>query len=211
MRSQKRQSSQARYLAVVLIVVFSANDTASPGAPPWSSPSTTAVRIPGPTAPGRAKKSGTATAAAAAPPPRSCASPGRSPWSAEHDAVAAEVGDNVEPAAERLDVAGQGADLGRAGFGALDGGHPLLAHAHPAGDLRLGQAEPGALLGQRPGAVRGDEGGRAAHYLVRLAGEELLEERPGAGEGVRHRLGGLPGPDPLQDLGRQPDRFRVVI
>jgi hypothetical protein len=28
------------------------------------------------------------------------------PWSAEHDAVAAEVGDDVEPAAERLNIAG---------------------------------------------------------------------------------------------------------
>ena len=59
--------------------------------------------------------------------------------SVEQDAVSAEVRDDLQPTAERLDVAGQGADLGRAGLGALDGRHSLLPHAHPLSNLRLSQ------------------------------------------------------------------------
>ena len=67
-----------------------------------------------------------------------------------------------------------------AGLGALDGRHPLLPHAHPPGDLRLGQPEPDPLLRQRPGAVRCGEGGCAGAELVRAAGEELHRGRGGS-------------------------------
>src|SRR5579859_8246368 len=100
--------------------------------------------------------------------------------SAEEDAVAAEVGGDGQLAAERLDVADQGADVGGAGVGALDGGHLVRRDAHVLGDLGLGQAEPGALLGQRPGAVAGGQGGRAVGDLGGLPGEEL----PGQGARV---------------------------
>ena len=53
--------------------------------------------------------------------------------SAEDNAVAGEVGDDLEAAAEGRYVAGQGADVGGAGFGALDGGHVLGRDAHPLG------------------------------------------------------------------------------
>jgi hypothetical protein len=101
----------------------------------------------------------------------------------EQDAFPAEVRDDVQPTAQRLDVAGQGTDLDRAGPGALDGQYPFLPHAHPAGDLRLGQPEPDALLRQRPRAVRGDQGGRA-----------LAPHRPAY-------LGAQPAPADRHDLG----------
>ncbi len=80
------------------------------------------------------------------------------------------------PAAQRLHVAGQGADFGRAGVGALDGRHSFLPHAHPLGHLRLGQSQPGALLGQRPGPVPGGQRGRAEVNLLSVPGEKLVHK-----------------------------------
>ena len=55
--------------------------------------------------------------------------------STEHDEFPAEVRQDLQPPAKRLNIAGQGTDLGRAGLGALDGRHPFLPHPHPAGEL----------------------------------------------------------------------------
>lgn len=46
---------------------------------------------------------------------------GHAMTSAQYGALPGEVGNDLQPAAQRLDVAGQGADLGCAGLGALDG------------------------------------------------------------------------------------------
>src|SRR5207248_5537698 len=62
----------------------------------------------------------------------------------EGEPLVAEIGDDLQAAAEGFDVGGQGAQFGGAWLGMLDGGHTALGDAHPSGDLGLGDAEAAA-------------------------------------------------------------------
>src|SRR6266566_1561257 len=96
----------------------------------------------------------------------------------EREPLVAEVGDDLQAAAEGFDVGGQGPQFGRAGLGVLDRGDAALGDTHARGHLRLGDAQPPAHLRQAPGALLGaqllhpgcDRG------LVRRIGVELTEE-----------------------------------
>jgi hypothetical protein len=74
----------------------------------------------------------------------SCGGPGIADRQA--DGTVAEVGHEVQPSAEGLDVAGD--DLEGGDLPVLDLGHPGDAHAHGGGDLLLAQARQLAGLGE---------------------------------------------------------------
>src|SRR6266568_8617234 len=96
----------------------------------------------------------------------------------EREPLVAEVGDDLQAAAEGFDVGGQGPQFGGAWLGVLDGGHAALGDAHPGSDLGLGDAEAAAHLGEPEGALFGAQmlhlGGDGD--LVGRIGIELGEE-----------------------------------
>src|SRR5450631_2166708 len=96
----------------------------------------------------------------------------------EGEPLVAEVGDDLQAAAEGFDVGGQGAQFGGAWLSVLDGGHAALGDAHPGSDLCLGDAEAAAHLGEPEGALLGAKLVHPRRYrgLVIRAGEELAEE-----------------------------------
>jgi len=89
---------------------------------------------------------------------------------AQDVAVVAEDGGDLDGAADGLDVAGDSVD-GRY-LAALDLGDAALGHAHPLGDLRLGQPEGLAALGEPVAAVVGP-------VAVPCLGDGLLAAGPG--------------------------------
>ena len=98
----------------------------------------------------------------------------------EGEPLVAEVGDDLQAAAEGFDVGGQGAQFGGAWLGVLDGGHAALGDAHPVSDLGLGDAEAAAHLGEPEGALLGaqllhpgGDGGLVGRIGIEL-GEELI-------------------------------------
>src|SRR5258708_36262397 len=93
------------------------------------------------------------------------------------DALVAEVGGDLQRAAECCHVGGAGPDLGRTGLGALDGGHSLRAGVRALRHLPLGQPPPVPGLRQGIGPLAGHERGGPALDLRRLAGEELVPKR----------------------------------
>jgi len=96
----------------------------------------------------------------------------------EGESLVAEVGDDLQPAAEGFDVGGQGPQFGRAGLGVLDGGDAALGNAYALGYLGLGDAEAAAHLGEPSGALLGAELFHACGDggLVFGVGEELAEK-----------------------------------
>src|SRR5215472_2749943 len=96
----------------------------------------------------------------------------------EGEPLVAEVGDDLQAAAEGFDVGGQGAQFGGARLGVLNGGHAALSDAHPDSDLGLGHAEAAAHLGEPEGTLLGAQlfhsGGDGG--LVGRIGMELVEE-----------------------------------
>jgi hypothetical protein len=96
----------------------------------------------------------------------------------EGEALVAEVGDDLQAAAEGFDVGGEGAQFGGAGPGVLDGGDAALGDAHPGGDVGLGNAQATAHLGEPVGTLLGAQllhPGRD-RCLVGGVGVELGEE-----------------------------------
>jgi hypothetical protein len=83
------------------------------------------------------------------------------------DGPAAEIGHEVEPAAEGLDVAGD--DLEGGHLAVLDLGHPGDAYAHGGSDLLLAQAQLLAGLGELVPARLGEQ--LACARLDFLAGD----------------------------------------
>ena len=63
--------------------------------------------------------------------------PAGSRGSADHEALATEVRDNLQPAAEGVDIRGKGPEFAGVDLGAFDGGDALLAYVHAIGDLGL--------------------------------------------------------------------------
>src|SRR6266702_8588890 len=96
----------------------------------------------------------------------------------EREPLVAEVGDDLQAAAEGFDVGGQGPQFGRAGFCMLDRGDAALGDTHARGHLSLGDAQSAAHLRQPPGALFGAKllHPRCDGGLVLGAGEELAEE-----------------------------------
>jgi len=80
------------------------------------------------------------------------------------DRPVAEVGDEVQPAAEGLDVAGD--DLEGGDLAVLDLGYPGDAHPHGGGDLFLAQAQLLAGLGELVPARLGKQAARARLDLL---------------------------------------------
>src|SRR6185437_7171476 len=99
-------------------------------------------------------------------------------WFGEGEALVAEVGDDLEPAAECFDVGGDGAQFGGAWLGVLDGRYPALGDSHAVGYLGLAEPEAAAHLGEPVGALLGPQplhpGGDGGPVLG--VGEELVQE-----------------------------------
>src|SRR5262252_3965186 len=116
----------------------------------------------------------------------------------EGEPLVAEVGDDLQAAAEGFDVGGQGAQFGGARLGVLDGGHAALGDAHPGSDLGLGDAEAAAHLSE-PG------------YTADMTDSARPENEPDAGNAasvlpphLAALIGALNGPP---DLARQHDKY----
>lgn len=69
-----------------------------------------------------------------------------SEWLPQHDALVADVGNDLQPAAECPHVGGERPDLGRTRLSALNSGNSLLADVYALGHLRLRQPHPLAGL-----------------------------------------------------------------
>jgi hypothetical protein len=115
---------------------------------------------------------------------------GRGVADGEPDGPVAEISDEVQPAAEGLDVAGD--DLEGGDLAVLDLGHPGDAHPHGGGDLLLAQGQLLAGLGELVPARLGEQLARAD--LDFLGGDPggvqlTLQVLPVQGGALRH--GGL--------------------
>ena len=66
----------------------------------------------------------------------------------EGEPLVAEVGDDLQAAAEGFDISRQGAQFGGARLSVLDRGHAALGDAHPGSDLNLSDAKATAHLGE---------------------------------------------------------------
>ena len=95
----------------------------------------------------------------------------------QHDALASDVGSDLQRPAECPHVGGEGADFSGARLGALNCGNSLLADVHALGDLRLRQPEPLAGLREGVGTIAGDQLGCSDLDLRCLTREELVKER----------------------------------
>jgi hypothetical protein len=98
--------------------------------------------------------------------------------SADHEAFAAEVGDDFHTPTDGLDVCRQGPELAGVELGTFDGRYPFLADVHPFCNFGPGQSTTLAHLGQPVGTADVDERLSAGLDLgaVSGVGEELGEE-----------------------------------
>jgi hypothetical protein len=98
----------------------------------------------------------------------------------EDESLVADVGDDLQAAAEGLEGGGQGAQFGGAWLGVLDGGHAAMVIAYPGSDLGLSDAEAARHLGEPEGALLGTQllhpcgdGGLVGRIGIEL-GEKLI-------------------------------------